>query len=107
MKFRSAALIVVVLLFGWAALDSPAQADELTDNRTVLREAIRAEDMEAVVAVIERARKAGDEELRSLYEVFDTTDPATAAFVSIAVPLVVFFTMQRFLVRGLLAGSVK
>lgn len=32
---------------------------------------------------------------------------ATAAFVSIAVPLVVFFSMQRFLVRGLLAGSVK
>ncbi|MCB1518149.1 MAG: carbohydrate ABC transporter permease [Hyphomicrobiaceae bacterium] len=32
---------------------------------------------------------------------------ATAAFVSIAVPLIVFFAMQRFLVRGLLAGSVK
>lgn len=32
---------------------------------------------------------------------------ATAAFVSIAVPILVFFTMQRFLVRGLLAGSVK
>ena len=32
---------------------------------------------------------------------------ATAAFVSIAVPLVVFFTMQKYLVRGLLAGSVK
>ena len=32
---------------------------------------------------------------------------ATAAFVSIAVPLVVFFAMQRYLVRGLLAGSVK
>ncbi|MGI9388600.1 MAG: carbohydrate ABC transporter permease [Boseongicola sp.] len=32
---------------------------------------------------------------------------ATSAFVSIAVPLVVFFAMQRFLVRGLLAGSVK
>jgi len=32
---------------------------------------------------------------------------AAAAFVSIAVPLVVFFSMQRFLVRGLLAGSVK
>ena len=32
---------------------------------------------------------------------------ATAAFVSIAVPLVVFFSMQRYLVRGLLAGSVK
>jgi len=32
---------------------------------------------------------------------------ATAAFVSIAVPLVVFFMMQRYLVRGLLAGSVK
>ncbi|MDE2739791.1 MAG: carbohydrate ABC transporter permease [Paracoccaceae bacterium] len=32
---------------------------------------------------------------------------ATAAFVSIAVPLIVFFTMQRYLVRGLLAGSVK
>ena len=32
---------------------------------------------------------------------------AAAAFASIAVPLVVFFTMQRYLVRGLLAGSVK
>ncbi len=32
---------------------------------------------------------------------------AAAAFVSIAVPLVVFFTMQRYLVRGLLAGAVK
>jgi len=32
---------------------------------------------------------------------------ATAAFVSIAVPLLVFFAMQRYLVRGLLAGSVK
>jgi len=32
---------------------------------------------------------------------------ASAAFVSLAVPLVVFFAMQRYLVRGLLAGSVK
>jgi alpha-glucoside transport system permease protein len=32
---------------------------------------------------------------------------ATSAFVSIAVPLAVFFVMQRYLVRGLLAGSVK
>ncbi|MEM1387575.1 MAG: carbohydrate ABC transporter permease [Pseudomonadota bacterium] len=32
---------------------------------------------------------------------------ATSAFVSIAVPLLVFFMMQRYLVRGLLAGSVK
>jgi alpha-glucoside transport system permease protein len=32
---------------------------------------------------------------------------ATSAFVSIAVQLIVFFTMQRYLVRGLLAGSVK
>lgn len=32
---------------------------------------------------------------------------ATAAFVSISVPLVVFFAMQKYLVRGLLAGSVK
>lgn len=32
---------------------------------------------------------------------------ATSAFVSIAVPLVVFFSLQRYLVRGLLAGSVK
>ncbi|MGH6925015.1 MAG: carbohydrate ABC transporter permease [Propylenella sp.] len=30
-----------------------------------------------------------------------------AAFVSIVVPLIVFFALQRFLVRGLLAGSVK
>jgi alpha-glucoside transport system permease protein len=32
---------------------------------------------------------------------------SASAFVSIAVPLVVFFSMQRFLVRGLLSGSVK
>ncbi len=32
---------------------------------------------------------------------------ATAAFVSIGVPFLVFFTLQRYLVRGLLAGSVK
>ncbi|MFT5629784.1 MAG: alpha-glucoside transport system permease protein [Gammaproteobacteria bacterium] len=32
---------------------------------------------------------------------------STAAFVSISVPLVVFFSMQKYLVRGLLAGSVK
>ncbi len=32
---------------------------------------------------------------------------ATAAFVSIAVPLLVFFSMQKYLVRGLLTGSVK
>jgi alpha-glucoside transport system permease protein len=29
------------------------------------------------------------------------------AFISIAIPLVVFFSLQRFFVRGLLAGSVK
>ena len=32
---------------------------------------------------------------------------ATAAFISIAIPLLVFFSMQRFFVRGLTAGSVK
>ena len=30
-----------------------------------------------------------------------------SAFVSIVVPLVVFFSLQRYFVRGLLAGSVK
>jgi len=30
-----------------------------------------------------------------------------AAFISMAVPLVVFLTLQRFFVRGILAGSVK
>ncbi|ARC88741.1 carbohydrate ABC transporter permease [Rhodovulum sp. MB263] len=32
---------------------------------------------------------------------------AAAAFISMAVPLAVFFALQRYLVRGLLAGSVK
>lgn len=32
---------------------------------------------------------------------------ATSAFISISVPLLVFFAMQKYLVRGLLAGSVK
>ncbi|RYH03646.1 MAG: carbohydrate ABC transporter permease, partial [Alphaproteobacteria bacterium] len=30
-----------------------------------------------------------------------------SAFITIVVPLLVFFTLQRFLVRGLLSGSVK
>jgi alpha-glucoside transport system permease protein len=30
-----------------------------------------------------------------------------AAFISIVVPLIVFLSLQRFFVRGLLAGSVK
>jgi alpha-glucoside transport system permease protein len=29
------------------------------------------------------------------------------AFVTIAIPLIVFFSLQRYFVRGLLAGSVK
>ena len=32
---------------------------------------------------------------------------ATSAFVTIIVPLIVFFSLQRYFVRGLLAGSVK
>jgi alpha-glucoside transport system permease protein len=31
----------------------------------------------------------------------------SSAFISILVPLVVFFSLQRYFVRGLLAGSVK
>ena len=31
----------------------------------------------------------------------------TSAFVTIIVPLIVFFSLQRYFVRGLLAGSVK
>ena len=30
-----------------------------------------------------------------------------AAFISMAFPLVVFFTMQKYYIRGILAGSVK
>jgi len=30
-----------------------------------------------------------------------------AAFISMILPLLVFFTMQRYFVRGILAGSVK
>ena len=31
----------------------------------------------------------------------------SAAFISMALPLIVFFALQRFFVQGLLAGSVK
>ena len=30
-----------------------------------------------------------------------------AAFISMALPLVVFFSLQRYFIRGLTAGSVK
>ena len=32
---------------------------------------------------------------------------SAGAFVTMAVPMVVFFSLQRYFVRGLLAGSVK
>ena len=32
---------------------------------------------------------------------------APAAFLSLTIPLVVFFAFQRYFVQGLLAGSVK
>ena len=32
---------------------------------------------------------------------------AAGTFISMAVPLAVFFAMQRYFARGLLAGSVK
>jgi alpha-glucoside transport system permease protein len=32
---------------------------------------------------------------------------SAAAFLTMAVPLVVFFSLQRYFVSGLLAGSVK
>lgn len=35
------------------------------------------------------------------------TQLSAGAFITIAVPLVVFFSLQRYFVRGLLAGSVK
>jgi alpha-glucoside transport system permease protein len=31
----------------------------------------------------------------------------SAAFISMALPLVVFFTLQRYFVRGILTGAVK
>ncbi len=31
----------------------------------------------------------------------------SAAFLSMALPLVIFFALQRYFVRGILAGSVK
>ena len=34
-------------------------------------------------------------------------DPRAGAFLQAAVPLAVFFLLQRFFVRGILAGSVK
>src|SRR5205085_812718 len=34
-------------------------------------------------------------------------DILAGAFVSMLVPLIVFFSLQRYFVRGLLAGSVK
>lgn len=45
-------------------------------------------------------------ELRGQYGQFEHLLPA-AAFITMALPLVVFFSLQRYFVRGLTAGSVK
>jgi len=45
-------------------------------------------------------------ELRGQFGQFEHLLPA-AAFISMALPLVVFFALQRFFVRGLTAGAVK
>jgi alpha-glucoside transport system permease protein len=34
-------------------------------------------------------------------------DVAAGSFISLIIPLIVFFSLQRYIVRGLLAGSVK
>ena len=44
-------------------------------------------------------------QLRSFSANIDIIAPA--AFVSLAIPLAVFFAFQRYFVQGLLAGSVK
>ena len=44
-------------------------------------------------------------QLRAFSTTIDLIAPAT--FVSLAIPLVVFFAFQRYFVQGLLAGSVK
>ena len=49
------------------------------------------------VAIFTRLRQFGSN--------VDLIAPAT--FISLAIPLVVFFAFQRFFVQGLLAGSVK
>ena len=51
--------------------------------------------MHAHVHLVAHARKSKDENV------------APAALVSIIIPLIVFFSLQRYFVRGLLAGSVK
>ena len=33
--------------------------------------------------------------------------PGAAAFITMIVPLIVFFSLQKYFVRGLTAGSVK
>ena len=54
------------------------------------------------VAVITQALA----ELRGQYGQFEHLLPA-AAFISMALPLLVFFSLQRYFVRGLTAGAVK
>jgi alpha-glucoside transport system permease protein len=44
-------------------------------------------------------------QLRSFSANIDIIGPA--AFISLAIPLAVFFAFQRYFVQGLLAGSVK
>ena len=39
--------------------------------------------------------------------VLSTAILAPGAFISLLVPLIVFFSFQRFFVQGVLAGSVK
>ena len=60
------------------------------------------------------AAKAGDQvvltgRLMDLLGTFgeDWNLLTAGAFISIVVPLIVFFSLQRYFVRGLLAGSVK
>jgi alpha-glucoside transport system permease protein len=49
-------------------------------------------------------------QLANLVNAYGTNAPevlTTGAFISIALPLVIFFSLQRYFVRGILAGSVK
>jgi len=58
-----------------------------------------------VVVLLQMALIPIFSQLRQFGADIDVISPA--AFLSLAIPLMVFFAFQRYFVQGLLAGSVK
>ena len=82
---------------GEACVSVAIHAGEITSRTTLTRFQHKAQAAPMTVKLVSLVGQRGE----------DWQLLASGAFVSLIIPLIVFLALQRYFVRGLLAGSVK